>query len=70
MVRKISKEEEDDIYGTYTIQPLHAPTLIGDLFPQAVGGLNQAREIALGVADYVKVLLMSRSSPFRLNLQF
>jgi len=41
-----------------------------DLFPRAVGGLHQARETALGAADYVKVLLMSRISRFRLNLQF
>ena len=99
MVRKVPREEEEDIYQNYTIQALHAPRqnekatdlyqmlrvteppldnrckeidalCFPDLFPHGNGGQHQLREVILGAADYVKILLQSRISRFRLNLQF
>ena len=41
-----------------------------DLYSHGIGGLRCEREIRLPPADYVKCLLMSRDSRFRLNQQF
>ena len=99
MVRKVPREEEEDIYQNYTIQALHAPRqnekatdlyqklrvteppldnrckeidvlCFPDLFPHGNGGQHQLREVVLRAADYVKTLLQSRISRFRLNLRF
>ena len=41
-----------------------------DLFPRGCGGQHDHREVKLGPADYIKVLLQSREPRFRRNLQF
>lgn len=41
-----------------------------DLFPYGVHGKNQIRESKLGVAEFIKLLLMSKNSQFRLNIQY
>ena len=41
-----------------------------DLYPHGIGGQTSHREVLLQPAEYVKCILMSRDSRFRLNQQF
>ena len=41
-----------------------------DLFPFGVGGMHYSREVSLKPSDYVKTIIQSRDSRFRLNQQF
>ena len=41
-----------------------------NLFPFGVGGMHYSREVSLTASDYVKTIIQSRDSRFRLNQQF
>ena len=41
-----------------------------DLYPQGIGGQRWNREVPLSASEYVKCILLSRDSRFRLNQQF
>ena len=41
-----------------------------DIFPFGIGGLHHSREVPLEPSDYVKTIIQSRDSRFRLNQQF
>ena len=41
-----------------------------DLFPFGIGGMHYSRQVSLKPSDYVKTIIQSRDSRFRLNQQF
>ena len=41
-----------------------------DLYPQGIAGKRWNREVPLSASEYVKCILLSRDSRFRLNQQF
>ena len=99
VLRRISKDEEAELYKNYTIQPLHAPRsnekatnlyqllkinegpldgwfkqleemCFPNIFTHGICGIHYSREVPLGPSEYVKAILQSRDSRFRLNQQF